>query len=198
MTVVVVVPPAPIVTIDEAKRHLKQDSDDDAVFITSLVAAATGHIDGPNGWLGRSIGVQTLEASAPTWCVAENFRLPYPPLISVEQISYRDANRQTVVVSADAYEVVDGLVEAIGEPAWSGAHPARSGMRIRYRAGYAPIPASGDTPAIDTVPAQIKAAILLMVGDLYRNRDTTSGTVSAKIPMSTTVETLLDPFRVFR
>lgn len=47
------------------------------------------------------------------------------------------------------------------------------------------------------MPAPIRAAILLMVGDLYRNRDTTAvGTIS-KIDMSTTVENLLAPFRVF-
>ena len=61
-------------------------------------------------------------------------------------------------------------------------------MRIQYSAGFT------------TVPSAIMAALLLMIGDLYSNRQTVETGVRAaavSVPMSTTVETLLQPYRVF-
>nr|WP_317894429.1 phage head-tail connector protein [uncultured Sphingomonas sp.] len=186
MRVVVITPPEPVVTLQEAKRHLGVDDGERDTLIEAFVAAATGHIDGPDGWLGRAIGVQTLEAAVQTWAIPENIRLPFPPLIAVESISYRDADRQKVDVPADRYEVVDGLLEATGVPAWSNARPAKNGLRVRYKAGYSKL------------PAPIRAAILLMVGDLWRNRGEAGGAETAqRVAMSTTVENLLSPYRVF-
>lgn len=49
------------------------------------------------------------------------------------------------------------------------------------------------------VPEPIKAAILLMVGDLWHARATVAtGAAMAMVPTSTTVEQLLQPFRVYR
>ena len=45
--------------------------------------------------------------------------------------------------------------------------------------------------------APILAAVKLMVGDLWRNRDTVAIGQVSQIPMSTTVEALLSPFRVW-
>ncbi len=185
MRVTVVTPPDPVVSLAEAKDHLRVRHTAEDALITGMVAAATSHIDGPGGWLGRAVGVQTLEAALPTWSAAENFTLPYPPLIDIVSITYRDAQRQTVTVPADRYEVIDGLVEAVGDVAWGSARGADNGLRVRYQAGYAILPAS------------IRAAILLMVGDLYRNRDTVTAVQASSIPMSTSVDYLLSPFRIF-
>ena len=185
MFVTVVTAPDTVVSLEEAKDHLRVRHNAEDALIEGMVAAATSHIDAPHGWLGRAIGMQTLEVGLPTWCIAENFALPYPPLIEIVSITYQDAQRQPVTVAADRYEVIDGLVEAVGDVAWSAARPAKNGLRVRYRAGYL------------TVPASIRAAILLMVGDLYRNRDTVAAVQAAAIPMSTTVDNLLSPFRVF-
>jgi hypothetical protein len=58
MTLVVVTPPAPIVSLAEVKRQARVESaftDDDDLF-TGLIAAATAALDGPGGWLGRALG----------------------------------------------------------------------------------------------------------------------------------------------
>jgi hypothetical protein len=63
MRVVVITPPAPLVTWPDADKHLKLDGDEtDRDYVQGLIAAATGHIDGPGGWLNRALGEQTLEA----------------------------------------------------------------------------------------------------------------------------------------
>ena len=195
MRVVVVTPPEPVVTIEEAKRHLKQDSDDDAQLIAAYVAAATAHIDGPDGWLGRSIGVQTLEARADMF--RDAMALPCGPVIDITSIEYLDAAGTVVAVSPQDFEVRGWLVGSAFGRRWPSVGGHSEAVRIRYRAGYEPRVVEGQDP-VSTVPAPIKAAILLMTGDLYRNRDTSSGTAATTIPMSTTVENLLSPFRVFR
>ena len=57
-------------------------------------------------------------------------------------------------------------------------------MSVTFKAGYA------------SVPAPLVSAILLMVGDLYANRETAvTGTVAFALPMSTTVQALIAPYR---
>ena len=80
MRVFVVTPPEPVVSIDEAKDHLRVDGDGEDALIEGLVAAATGHIDGPNGWLGRAIGPADARGPVrsvrrlPAWSVLSRLR----------------------------------------------------------------------------------------------------------------------------
>lgn len=171
MRVVAIEPPEPIVTWDEAKVHLRLDDDEEKTFVESLIAAAQGNIDGPNGWLGRSIGVQTLELRSTGLC-SPIVTLPFPPVLSI------------VSASVDGQAVDIGGYEA-GDPDFEFPEPLSDAddIRIQYRAGY------------ETVPAPIKAAVLLMVGDLYRFRETVESGQLAAVPMSTTVNSLLAPYR---
>jgi uncharacterized phiE125 gp8 family phage protein len=182
MRVVVVTPPAPVVSLEEAKAHLRVTAADEDGLITSLVAAATGHIDGPDGYLGRAIGVQTLEARCSVF--RDSMPLPYPPIIDIVSVKHLNAEGAEVTVLASEYEVRGRLIGSAFGKRWPSVGLHDEAVRIRYRAGY------------QTLPAAIRAAILLMVGDLYRNRETT-GAQGAKIDMSATVENLLAPFQVW-
>lgn len=179
MRVAVVNPPQPVVTLDDAKEHLKVDGDDDNALIESMVAAATAHIDGPDGWLGRALGVQTLEAYLPAPTFDRILHLPFPPVVEVVQVAARDGVSWSVVDSA-AYEVRGAEVWQAYQHAWPAWACDAEAVRVRYRAGY------------ETLPAPIRVAILLMTADLYRNRETQAA------QRSSTVDALLQPFRVWR
>jgi uncharacterized phiE125 gp8 family phage protein len=186
MEIVVITPPAPVVTWAEADKHLKLDGDDsERDLVESYIAAATGTIDGPEGWLGRSLGMQTLEVLLDGFgCGA--IKLPCGPIVSIESVTWIDSDGLTQTIAPEGYELLHGqLVPAFGTR-WPNSL-SRDGLwpaRIRYQAGY------------DVLPAPIKAAILLMVGDLYRNRETTAPvSILGPVPMSTTVENLLGPIR---
>lgn len=185
MRVVVVTPPDPVVDLERVKQHLEVEHDDRDDLIAGMIAAATAHIDGPDGWLGRAIGVQTLETGF--WSFDPcGMRLPFPPVTEIVSVTYRDESGAEQTVPTDDIELFDDLIFPGWMKAWPNARPMRASVRVRYRAGYS------------TVPDPIIAAILLMVGDLWRNRDTVAALGAAKIPMSTTVENLLAPFRVYR
>ena len=64
---VVVTPPQPLITLDEAKRHLRIDDYDNDLEISGFLQAAVAMVDGPDAWLGRSLGLQTLELRMPSF-----------------------------------------------------------------------------------------------------------------------------------
>lgn len=68
---------------------------------------------------------------------------------------------------------------------WPGSYHREDAVSVTYVAGY------GNA---DAVPAPIKAAILLIVGHLYENREASTVGVSAELlPMA--VDALLAPYR---
>lgn len=185
MRVVVVTAAEPVLSLDEVKQHLVVEHNEDDALIFGMAEAATAHIDGPDGWLGRSLGEQVLDAylEAPTF--DRVLCLPYPPVVSVTSIeARRDDGWQ--LVAADQYDVRGAEVWRMRSGHWPPWIDDPEAVRVRYKAGYA------------TLPAPIRAALLLMVGDLYHNRETTRIDGATPVQMSLTVERLLAPFRVWR
>ncbi len=190
MSVVVIDPPeSPVVSLEEAKAHLRVDHDDDNDYIESLVAVATVTIDGPTGWLGRCLVEQTLEWRGPGFGPCDG-RLPYPPVAEIESVKYDDgAGIEQTVPGAD-YRLVGQpsqprLVLGFGA-SWPSARCQEEAVRVRYTAGY------GDP---EDVPAPIKHAILMMVSELYENREAATDAPRTELPFAVTA--LLSTFRIF-
>jgi uncharacterized phiE125 gp8 family phage protein len=194
MTVVVLTPPPPIVDLAKAKTHLRIDHNDEDGLVAAYLAAAVGHIDGPQGWLGRCIGPQSLELRRASFG-AGPIAL-YGPVIDVEEVQYADPDGASQTLDLASLTLSgDWLFPAYGE-SWPITRDHPGSVAIRYRAGYAARPL-GD-PLAPAIPHPIIAAVLLMTGDLYSHRETSVvGAVSAEVKMSTTVANLLAPFRVW-
>jgi uncharacterized phiE125 gp8 family phage protein len=197
--VLITAPTVPAVSLDDAKRHLRVDHDDDDGLIAGLVDSAAGNLDSASpGWLGRALRPQTWELRLDAFPCGP-IVLPHPPLISVESIKYDDGDgvEQDLVVDVGYRVFAGGAWKSRIEPVYGGSWPwARcdhESVRIRYIAGYAP--ADGDTP--DALPPPIRAAVLLMVGDLYAHRESVAAGGLARIPVSATVDALLTPLRVY-
>jgi uncharacterized phiE125 gp8 family phage protein len=154
-------PPAPVVDLEEAKRHLGVDDNDADDLIEALVAAATGKFDGPNG-IGRALGQQTWELRIDRpWpgCRHREIRLPLPPLQSVESVTYLDEDGAEQTLATSDYDVVGvggmGRVVLKASASWPAMYDGAEVLRVRFVAGY------------DEVPAPLRQAILLQLGDLY-------------------------------
>lgn len=184
MPVTVIAPPAPVVSDEEIDRHLRGVPAEDVDYVRGLVAAAQGWIDGPAGWLGRAVGVQVLEYRAAASC-SPVVRLPYPPIIEV--IS---ADIDGEMVPVDHYEP--------GEPSFSFGSSLTVGepIRIRYRAGYGKLNNASPPVWVNDVPAPIKVAIMMLVGQWYRAPEAVNiGNIVNEMPFA--VEALLQPYRVY-
>jgi uncharacterized phiE125 gp8 family phage protein len=182
MHVTVITPAAAVVSWAEAQLHLRLDTTTDQTMVEAMIASITGWLSGPGGWLGRSVGSQTLEARFGSFTCSEVV-LPCGPVTSISSIKYLDEDGVEQTLSASVYQrLTDGRVVLNLDEEWPDLYDDPEAVRVRYVAG--------DTPAA------IKAAVLLMVGHLYANREAVvTGTIATALPLS--VQGLLAPYRVF-
>lgn len=165
------------VTLDEAKQHLRVDQNDDDALIEAFIAAATDHLDGPDGILGRAILPQTWREK---WDAFQPmFPLRFGPAGAIVSMTYTDS-------SGAPQSIIDArLAASLGvwrvAPALGGSWPSGSDVSIEYAAGSA------------DVPAPLKVAILLHVGSLYENRESISGKPMSVVPLA--YEMLIMPYR---
>jgi uncharacterized phiE125 gp8 family phage protein len=180
MRVVVVKAPAAAVLLGDAKAHLRVDGDEEDFLIAGMIDAAIAHIDGPDGWLGRAIGVQTLEAYLPAPALIGRTLLPCRPIVEVVAVEARSAAGWHIVDPSTYEQRGDWVVFGAGaQPLTGWVIGDPEAMRIRYRAGYTDI------------PAPIRQAVLIMTESMYRNRG------SADFVLPAAARALLGPYRVF-
>lgn len=187
MRYTLVTAPADVVSVDEARAHMRVDSDVEDSPIAIYVAAATAHLDGRTGILGRAIGEQTwrLDTDGPDECDRIEIEMPANSITSVKYL----VDGVETTWASDQYRLgQNGNLSFVG-PAegvtWPTADDREDAWRVTFVAGYS------------TVPAPIKAAILLMAADLYENRETVAVGVSAQaIPMTPTVDRLIASYRL--
>lgn len=183
------------VTLVEAKAHLREDSNDYDVLIQALIESAVDYCEGPTGFLGRALIDQTWELVLDAFPDVETeIKIPLPPLIEVVSVKYDDAGGTEQTLDPSAYSVDNasepGWVLPVGS--WPETFDGINAVRVRFRCGYLDQTVS---PEVEKVPASIKAAIKLLVGNLYENRETiVIGRISAEIPL--TVERLLRTYRI--
>jgi uncharacterized phiE125 gp8 family phage protein len=176
-----VTPAAPIVTLAEARKHCRVEgfTDDDA-YLESLVAVATAHIGGKDGWLGRAIGTQTWSLKLcgfPSGILS----LPLPPLQSVTSITYLDEGGVSQTYTGFRVFGVggNGYILPAFEDVFPVALDAPESVTVTFVAGFAPTP--------------VKHAVLLMVGHWYENREDASVAKISRMPLA--VDALLMPYR---
>lgn len=187
---VLVTPPAAVpVSLAEAKAHLRVEHGEDDGLIEAMIGAAVGRLDGWGGILGRCLVTQDWRRDFCGFPCGYRLRLPFPD-VSAVTIVYSDAADAEQTLSAADY----GLFQDVGgsvailkaTAAWPATYDRPDAVRVTFTAGYG---------AAAAVPAAIRHAILLMVGDLYRFRESVGAAAMAAVPMSTTVDALIAPYR---
>jgi len=178
---------AEVVTLEEVKRHLRVDFSDDDIYIDALIQAAVSNLEGPEGWLGRALCEQQLVMTLDAFpCSAGSVKIPLPPLVSVDEISYIDTagnpepllNFRTLGVGVP----FGGYVRPALGTVWPATYPEPDSVTITFTAGYA-----------GGVPASIKHAILMMVSYWHENRESASDARMTELPFGVTA--LLAPHR---
>jgi uncharacterized phiE125 gp8 family phage protein len=220
-------PTQEVVSLEMAKAHLRVTTTDQDDLIQLVIDAAVAQLDpASGGWLGRALRPQTWEVrydGFPVWYCEDyyydNYRsaaiaLPYPPLISIESVKYDDGNgTEQTLVEGTGYRVIGlgSIQKSYIAPIYGGLWPSSvrcdpESVRIRFTSGY-------ELATIDTMPATIRQAVLLMVKHLYglgeRNLFVSAETVdgvgsrnfivseNAAMVMRNASEGLLGPYRMF-
>lgn len=177
----------PIITTAAAKLHCRIDGTDDDTLVAALVSAATAHLDGYTGTLGRALVTQTWRQDFD--CFYPCLRLPLPAATITEVRWFAEDDATGSVISATNYELqadaLGSLVRFDDDYAFPGTLADWRGVRVTFTAGY------GDATE---VPAAIRQAMLLLVGHWYMNREAVNvGNITTELPMA--VAALLAPYR---
>ena len=191
MTLALITPPTlPVVSLADAKLHLKVDGSDDDTLITAMVAAATQQAQHETG---RALMRATWERRLDAFPAAE-IRLGLPPVVSVVSVTYIDPAGATQTVPSASYTLDDSTDSGSGwvlpGPGyqWPDTAAGANVVRVRFQAGHL-------TAA--EVPESIRAWIMLQVGALYRNREAFSAGVTVQELPGRFTDMLLDPWRYY-
>ncbi len=146
-------------------------------------------LDGfPATWSTVSVETRQVDGGA-IW-------IPKPPLVSITSVSYVDTSGATQVWASSNYTVDNpqGPTARLGRvvPAWSIYYPVTrtvpNAATVRFVAGYG---------AASAVPSGMKAAMKLLIGNWYVNREAGQIIRGSADILPFGVESLLWPFKSF-
>lgn len=189
----VTAPANPPLFLADVKTHLRVTDSSEDMYILSLIEVARLRLDGRDGYLGRALITQTwdcaLDYNFPPDCMA--IEIPLAPLQSAT-ITHVDTDGVTQTVSSAVYTVDTkasrGRILPAYNQTWPSCRDVINAVTIRGVFGY------GATAL--SVPEPIKQALLLMIGNLYENREETTTLSLTVLPRS--VDHLLAPYRIRR
>lgn len=176
-------------SIEDAKEHLRIDQHEEDVWLLDAIKATRQRAE---GMMGRALITQTLEVALSGWPAGRVIELPRPPLVSVTSVKYYGENDTEYTLAASNYHVdtrtTPGRLVLKGTAQWPAtALREVNGVIIRYVAGYG-------SEAAD-VPAEIRAALKLWLGELYEVRENSAAGGLVTVPAAG--EKLLLKYRVF-
>jgi uncharacterized phiE125 gp8 family phage protein len=196
------------ISLAQAKAHLRLDSDDEDDFVQMLIDVATQMFDGTgkarDGILGCAMMTQTWLLETERWVLP--FRRPLNRLASDYRIWIEHGPVQTVesiqVYAADAlvdwpqvnwrvgHEDTRSFITLAAGGSWPTYDFREDAFQVTFTTGY------GDN-ATD-VPAPLRAAMLLMIGHLFENRQSVivSASRATAIEVPQAVDMLIAPYKV--
>lgn len=188
----VAAPTVACVPVEDVRAHLRVDGTEEDSVIEGAIAAAVQHLDGYGGILGRALMEQTWRQYLSCWPASRSVKLALAPALSIVAVEGRGADGVAVALDSADFRLVGKASVSpqllinpdVALPALAAGPDAVS---ITFKAGY------GASP--EFLPPALRAAIMLMAGDLFRFRSTVQAGTSAAVAMSTTVDRLVGPFR---
>jgi uncharacterized phiE125 gp8 family phage protein len=170
-----------VVTLAEAKAHLRVGHEDDDTYIGALLETATAWAATTTGLsLGEREWTFTVDAFPDDKLV-----LPVVPLVSVDSVTYIDVDGVKRTYSASRAFGIGGDAPGYVLPAvdmqWPETSKEPESVTVAFTAGN------------DAIPKTIKHAILLLVGHWYENRESSSPHNLSEVPFG--VSALLLPHR---
>jgi uncharacterized phiE125 gp8 family phage protein len=186
MATLITAPAEEPITLAETRVHLRVEHDADDLLISGLITAARQAAESRTG---RALVSQEWRATCECWPL--ELTLSPSPLISVEAVTYLDADGVRQTLAPSSYQVVTDTMQGYICPAYGATWPTTriepGSIRIDYTAGY------GNASA---VPQSIKVWMLMLIGTWYAQRESiVTGTIVAEVPRGFW-EGLLDPYLI--
>lgn len=187
-------------TLAEVKVHLRVDHADEDALINALIGATREAVE---HYTNRQLMEATYELVADE---LHDLTLPKPPFSALVSIEYTNNQDTLTALPAENYTYLDGSEPAVilvKRP--EDYKKTENGVKIRFTAGYVKEETTTDTlgntttTKVPNVPESLKAAMKLLIGHLYENREEVNvGTVSYAKALPKASEYLMNPYRVFQ
>jgi len=155
---------AEFITLDEAKAHLVVDHSDDDTLIQSQITAARKWCEHRTN---RFFTPTNVKLSRNGFDAV--MRLRFKPIQEIVSIVYDDVDSTDNALASSYYDL-DKYYNCI-RLAYGQTYPSArnhwDSVRITYRVGEYTV----TSPEVVSVPEDVKAASLIVIGDLYENRE---------------------------
>ena len=178
------------ISLSTARLHLRLDtsgsppSHPDDSLVSSLITAVRQNAEDYTGlaiayatYELRDDSFEDVQISLQTW-----------PINSITSVSYVDLDGTSKTLTTADY-VLDEFCRPARLKATT-VFPSAKEVTVRFTAGFT----DGQSPNPYPMPKSIESSMLLMLGNLYDNRESVSNTQSYERPMGATY--LLNPYRI--
>lgn len=180
------------VTLSEAKGHLRIAADDDFddTELQGYLDAAVQLLDGPYGRLSRAIMPQgwTQLQGRPN-SSTQRIWLQLATVTAIDAIRYLDESDEAQVLDVANFRKVlledAAYIEPSTGTSWPKMADRPDALQIDFTAGYADAA---------SVPATIKQAIRLLVGEWANEREASTPVELREIPIG--VDSLIEPYKL--
>jgi uncharacterized phiE125 gp8 family phage protein len=185
------------VSLEDARTHLRvtpygsplAHPDDD--YITALIPTARNFCE---EYLRRGLATQTIQFGLDVF--DDDIAVPLQPVQSIESITYIDTAgaEQTLATSVYELDEYEGVIRLKYGQRWPSTRDQSNAVTVTAVVGYT----NGESPDSYPVPAPIKAAMLLIIGNLYEHRtqDVVNGSQLNFNSLPMGVYSLLQPYRL--
>jgi uncharacterized phiE125 gp8 family phage protein len=155
------------VSLEEARAQVgATEFDDDDALLEAYLAIAVDYLDGRAGILGRAMIDQTWRNDFEGFDC--KLRLSPGPVSNIASVTYYDGANVQQALSTSIYRLLtdeQGPYVSLkpGQFVWPQTYCREDAVSVTFVAGFG--------PKGSDVPASIRAAIKLLVGHFYRNRE---------------------------
>lgn len=182
-------------TLEEVRDHCRITTTADDGYLDALIMGVRQAMEAE---LSKALLTQTRKLRLNyTWPGSGRIHLPRPPLQSITSVAYLDADGASQTLGASLYQVVGArtnpdpdapvayITPAYGQ-SWPSVRSIPETITVTYVCGWT---------ARGYIPQSIRQAMLVAVGELYEQRETTiTGTIVQSVP---TIERLVASERCY-
>ena len=169
------------ITTAQAKAALNIDHTDDDTLIGVYIAQARKKVETDTG---RAFINQTMTLYADSFSEFDKgiIYLPRAPLVSVTTIKYYNSSNVQTTWSSAEYQVdtghEPGRVTTVSGYSYPTVYDRLNPVEIAYVVGY-----GADASLIVNCPGEMMAALYMLIGHMYENREAVAlGTIASKVP----------------
>lgn len=151
-------PATGVVTLQEAMAHLRVTDSTEAQLVDGYIKTASAYLDARDGVLGEALVTQTwrLYMDRPA-----EVTIPLGPVQSIAAVQYLDAAGATQTFGSGNYRLSGSEFVLVDGATWPTTADREEAFWIDFVAGYG---------TASAVPATVRHAALLMIGELYEWR----------------------------